>query len=376
VIDAVPVLQTVFRPDRDGLGIPPYIGRMAARAWLLLAAVAALATAGGAGAETAAPKVIVQLQGRVLAVAQDGPHIAWAVGPCGAITIRDLASGKNYGFSGALCDVGGHFGALALGGSQAEWWTDWQGDDYHQDLALGSFGGKANDPALETQWTECGAIAGDGDVIPALGAANGHVFYSYDLISAGPNEAQPCQTPVKKSGGVYDATTNKHLAGTPPALDFAASGTEIALVPLDPNPKANTPSPAGHAVQVYDTGSGKLVATAAVTGNDRALSLSTNVLAVLAKSPAGLRLETFDPSSGSALAAVALPATAGSTISASGGAVVYSLGTRIWSLDARTGKRTPLATAGSAPVGLSIQGNRLVWGENAAGHGRIVSLTV
>ena len=349
---------------------------MAARGWLLLAAVAVLATAGSAAARpAAAPKVLVRLQGQVLAVAQDGPHIARAVGPCGSITIRDLASGRNYGFSGSLCTVGGHFGALALGGSQAEWWTDWQGDDYHQDIGLGRFGGKANEPALETGWTECSATGGDGDIIPALGAANGHVLYSYDLISAGETEDYPCQTPVKKLGGVYDATVNKHLGGTPPALDFAASGTDVALVPLDSDPQANTPSPAGHAIQVYDTSTGKLVATAAVAGKTLALALSPDVLAVLAKSTSGIRLATFDPSSGSALSTAVLPASAGSAISASGTDVVYSVGTRIWELDASTGKRTLLATAGSAPVGLSIQGSRVLWGENVAGHGRILSLS-
>src|SRR5271157_3821215 len=102
----VPVRKTVERPGRDGLGSSPYIGRMAARAWVLLAAVGALATAGSAGALPATtPKVLVQLQGPVLAVAQDGPHIAWAVGPCAAITIHDLPTGKNYGFSGELCTV-------------------------------------------------------------------------------------------------------------------------------------------------------------------------------------------------------------------------------------------------------------------------------
>jgi hypothetical protein len=39
-------------------------------------------------------------------------------------------------------------------------------------------------------------------------------------------------------------------------------------------------------------------------------------------------------------------------------------------------KSTLLATTGAPPVGLSIQGTRLVWGENVAGHGRIVSLDV
>ena len=215
----------------------------------------------------------------------------------GSITIRDLASGRNYGFSGSLCTVGGHFGALALCGSQAEWWTDWQGDDYHQDIGRGRFGGKANEPALEeTGWTECSATGGDGDIIPALGAANGHVLYTYDLISAGETEDYPCQMPVKKLGGVYDATVNKHLGGTPPALDFAASGTDVALVPLDSDPQANTPSPAGHAIHVYDTSTGKLVATAAVAGKTLALALSPDVLAVLAKSTSGIRLATFDPS--------------------------------------------------------------------------------
>jgi hypothetical protein len=59
------------------------------------------------------------------------------------------------------------------------------------------------------------------------------------------------------------------------------------------------------------------------------------------------------------------------SVSAAGRNVVYAAHRAIRRLDARTGAVSTLATARRAPVGLTIEGRRVVWAENVRGGARI-----
>ncbi len=334
----------------------------------MVAASLATPTAGAGPARV--PTTLVTLQHAVYAVAQDGHRIAWAVGPCGSVTIHDLTTGRNYGFSGQLCANGGGFGDLAFGGTQVGWWAYWHGNDYHQDLGAAGIGVKANDPVIETGATECNS-GNDGDLITGLAADGGTVLCSYINVTS--KDGYPCDFPVDKTGGVFLASTGKQVAGPPPALAIAASGGRVAVIPLNGDKKDNSPtSEANGSVEVYDIGTGKLVATATVSGTARSIALSPTVLAVLA----GFQIERFDPTSGAQLGSTTVPSTISKRISISNQTIVYGTGRQIWLLDGITGKRTLLVTAAASPVAVSINGSRVVWGENTGGKSRIVALTI
>jgi dipeptidyl aminopeptidase/acylaminoacyl peptidase len=54
-----------------------------------------------------------------------------------------------------------------------------------------------------------------------------------------------------------------------------------------------------------------------------------------------------------------------------GGTVVYRIGRAIRALNARTGARPLVAVAGRLPIGLSVEGRRVLWVENRAARARI-----
>jgi hypothetical protein len=54
---------------------------------------------------------------------------------------------------------------------------------------------------------------------------------------------------------------------------------------------------------------------------------------------------------------------------------VLRIGRTIVAVDARTGRRRPLARAAAVPVGLSIVGRRVAWAENLGRSARIRSVT-
>jgi hypothetical protein len=86
-----------------------------------------------------------------------------------------------------------------------------------------------------------------------------------------------------------------------------------------------------------------------------------------------LRVEVYDLS-GRFRTAAAVPSRVGS-LSAAGRNVVFATGHAIRRLDARTGVVSTLATAGRNPVGVTIEGRRVVWAENVRGTARIRSVT-
>ena len=61
-------------------------------------------------------------------------------------------------------------------------------------------------------------------------------------------------------------------------------------------------------------------------------------------------------------------------LSMAGSRAVFRTGRMIWLLDARTRKIVRLTTTKDAPIGLSIEANRIAWAENTRGHGRIRAL--
>jgi hypothetical protein len=60
----------------------------------------------------------------------------------------------------------------------------------------------------------------------------------------------------------------------------------------------------------------------------------------------------------------------------SGQRVVFRTGVAIRVLDAKTLRTSVLAVLDSDPIGLSVSGRRVAWGENLDGGGRIRAITL
>ena len=99
----------------------------------------------------------------------------------------------------------------------------------------------------------------------------------------------------------------------------------------------------------------------------------TICLALLVDHNPGLRVELYNLS-GSFRSGVAVPSRVDS-LSAAGRSVVFAAGHAIRRLDARTGVVSTLATGRRTPVGLTIEGRRVVWAENTRGVARIQAVT-
>ena len=89
-----------------------------------------------------------------------------------------------------------------------------------------------------------------------------------------------------------------------------------------------------------------------------------------------MRIEWYDPRSGVELGSTAVAATIAPQLSVSGGKIVYRTGRTISVLDSANGKRSIVTTASATPIGLTIEGSRIAWGENIAGRGRIMALQI
>jgi hypothetical protein len=292
------------------------------------------------------------------------------------VTVRDLRAGRDYGFHGPdFCQFDdGQFGDLAIAGDAVAWWASYHADDAYQWLGIARVGGKQRDDIVDTELTDC-TDGGLGDLITGLAAGAASVLYSYvDMEGEGNNQDFSC-APYKKRGGVFVSSSRRRISGLPPATALAASGDRIAVAPVDPDPGHGFAVPViNGTVEVYDARTRHRVATATVTGAARSVALTDSLLTVLAHTARGFELERFNPRSGASLGETPVPAAISTRISGSGNAVVYSAGRQIWRLDGSTGRHTLLISAASRPVGLSVQRNRVVWGENVGGAGRILAL--
>jgi Tol biopolymer transport system component len=138
--------------------------------------------------------------------------------------------------------------------------------------------------------------------------------------------------------------------------------------------KATVIAPIGRSpVAIRNARTGRLIKRFAIHGYARAIALGLNYIALLVDHNPGLRVELYNLS-GSFRSAVAVPSRVDS-LSAAGRSVVFATGHAIRRLDARTGVVSTLATGRRTPVGVTIEGRRVVWAENTRGVARIQAVT-
>jgi hypothetical protein len=262
---------------------------------------------------------------------------------------------------------------FALGGSRASWYTFAQANDYYTTLETAVVGSRAKTVNGETNWGGPGGCGG-GDVVQAVAADGETAVYSYVHITA---NLSACRW-NKVLGGVYSVAPHRKIDGIPPADALAVGDGVIAVIPVDSNPADMQliPGPKQHKVYLYNTRT-RSIRTVTARGTAREVAVSGSVLAVLVKLAGRNVIERFQTRNGAVLGSTPVPsASKPRCLSVSGTQVVYSTGREIWLLDGLSGKRTLVTTAGGRPIGLSVEGKRVYWGENRGQRGSILTLTL
>lgn len=138
--------------------------------------------------------------------------------------------------------------------------------------------------------------------------------------------------------------------------------------------KARKIAPLPHSpVEIRDARTGRLIKRFTIQGHAHATALASGYVALVVDHEPGVRIELYNLN-GSLRTAAAVSSSV-RILSAAGRTVVFATGHVIRRLDARTGAVTAFATARRTPVGLTIEGHRVVWAENSRGVARIRTVT-
>jgi hypothetical protein len=335
--------------------------------------------------------------GKIDAFAQDGSLLAWfAPSSKGCNTVRLLSLGFAGGVSlpdespearNVTCqwDVVPPVG-IALAGTNVLWTLRDRLSPIPFDYLLGA---GSTDPR-ERRFQEI-AHAGHGAGLWLGGMAGdskpGVVSLVYGLTAVAYVDELACLSnkvcTMKISpndGGVYRIVGRDppiRVPGTNAAIAVAVSGTSVAYIPTGSvGPNGRPLASPGLPIDVRDVESGTLIESIVPKGTPLALALSPGVLAILERTTLGKQLEWYDSSTGELGGSVAVPAKTSSELTANDQLIVFRVGRSIRAAKVATGTVTTLTTAAATPIGLSLEGTRLAWAENVAGHGRIRALFV
>ncbi|MES1246666.1 MAG: hypothetical protein ABUS54_03210 [Actinomycetota bacterium] len=353
----------------------------------VLAAVAAAAAVLTHSAATASrtPTLLYHHAGTVAAFAQDGPDVAWfeAGGTkCNTVHLLELTDGlhatlPDQNHHNVTC----HFAwdpqrpvglALAQKGGRALW-TLPQQSPLQLDYLLGA--GLAAGDRPERRFLEVAHTArGVGQWLGGISGDKGTLVYGVTSVDyedeagclAGTNP-DGCRL-IKSGGGVYwiNGRTAQLVKNTGAAVAVAASGGAVAYVATgaiarDGQPVASADLP----IDIRDVSSGDQISSVQPQGVPIALALSDRVLATLERTPLGLRLAWYDRTTGQPKGSVPVPKTTAPALTASDSLIVFHVGRSLRSVAVDSHRVRVLAKTPSKPIGLSLEGDRLAWAENA-----------
>lgn len=326
--------------------------------------------------------------GPILGVAQDATALAWAGGngptDCWPVRVRHIASGRTavVGAAGGveLCDEYGFW--LAVGGTRALW-AGWEPANHP--LGTVQTGGIGRRPrTLQVLASDYGAT---GDVLVDV-VGDGRTL-AYATVSLVPNDWEACFPEDSaqlascrfrvSAGAVKRVVGDKAIVvrGVPPSFAIAVGGGRLAVVPADLSWRR--PEDALHAradgeVEIRDARTARVVTRVQPRGEVEAVALSARLLAVLVDERGQRRLETYDAPTGRRVASARVGSGV-SQIAAADTAVVFAEQNAIRAIRAPNWTVELLAKP-SNPFDLSIEGGRVIWGENRADGrlGRILAI--
>jgi len=375
---------------------------------LLIAAIALLASlvpppAHASGRRLASAKATPQTLyaapgGTIQAFAQDGPLLAWFApattkSACNSVRVLSLANGGQIRLPdqastarNVTCrwDVAPPVN-LAIAGSDVLWTLREKQAPVQFDYVLGA--GIAD--TRERRFQEVaharrgaglwlGGVAGDSrtgvDPISTLVYGTTAVQFVDEIacLSGG-----SCDMKIS-GGGVYRVTGRKPqlVPNTGAAVQVAVSGASVAYVPAAKADANGVPVAAADLpVQLVDVRTGRRIAGVSPQGTPLAIALAPRMLVMLERTPAGgLTLAWYSTTTGEVVGSVAVPPTTLPELSANDQQAVFRIGRFIHVLTYATGHSRTVAQTVGAPIGISLEGNRLAWAENVKGRGRIRAL--
>jgi Tol biopolymer transport system component len=171
----------------------------------------------------------------------------------------------------------------------------------------------------------------------------------------------PQWSPDGSTIAVGDLDHNKHPEGR-------SSNPGLRLVSPTTG-KARKITPNRSNVEFFDVATGRPTKRFTIDGRAKGIAFGSGYVALLVDHEPGLRVELYDLNGGLRTAAAVPPSVR--TVSAAGHNVVFAAGRVIRRLDARSRAVAGLTTARRMPVGLTIEGHRVVWAENTAGRSRV-----
>ena len=165
------------------------------------------------------------------------------------------------------------------------------------------------------------------------------------------------------------------VAGVPAPALLAVSGSRLALVPANITTcyEGNCPG-AMRRFEIHTILGGRALVSRALDGAPTAITLSDQLVGVLVSSGSSVSIEYFDPKTAVLKGRKAVPRTVADVLGSSGARIVWQVDKVIHVLNASTGTDVVVATAGSNPIGLTIEGKRITWAEHS-GRIRAVYLT-
>jgi hypothetical protein len=185
----------------------------------------------------------------------------------------------------------------------------------------------------------------------------------YSVIRSAEGEDSACVNRPGTTARVVGRQARR-LRGVPGSWWLAIAGPRLAVA-----------DESGR-MEIRSADSGRLAASFRVGGLPIAIALGANYAAAIVRIGESSRLEVHDVPTGELRGSLTLRGRAGPDLSAAGPNVVYSIGNAIHVLHVGTMQRTRVALAAAPPVGLSIEGRRVAWAENARGRAWVKALTL
>jgi hypothetical protein len=342
----------------------------------------------GSGASGEGPQTIYRsTTGPITAFAADGSLLAWfAPGghECNVVHVLSLSGVKvtlpRPGTDNVTCrwSMGSTPVRLAIAEtSGAALWTLHERSQVDLDYVVGAdaseplerrFDQLAHTPAGAGLWL--GGIAGNGSTLVYAVTEVAYVD-QVACLSGG-----SCRLRIA-GGGVRRVVGRRNplIPGTGPAVAVAACAGRIAYIPAaGVGPDGLPVASSSRSIPVRTARGGTVVARIEPDGVPVGIALARHVLALMERDRGETRIAWYDPAGGILLGSVRVSSSASTRIAAGDSAIVYRVGRVLRAIDVMTGQTRTLVTTPVTPVGLSLDGDRLLWAENLRGKGRIRSL--
>jgi hypothetical protein len=354
----------------------------------LLATAGLLALAGAAAAQPPIPHTLRRSgSSTIAALAQDGGLVAWLSSggrKCNAVHMlvdgkTDLVPSPAAGSMTCHWDLSDERPQLALAarGSAALWTLHEKGPypvDYVLTARVGGPERRVDRLAHADNGTGTwlGSVAGDGSTL-AYSWVDVEYVDKISCLSGG-----VCRRRIA-DGGIHLVSSSgvTPLAGAGPALQLASAAGRLAYIPASKVEASGEPAATASAeIEVVDATSGAAVCAVSPRGVPLAIGLAPDVLAVLTRKGIHDRVSWYDTRDGTPLGSVVVPRRTAPQLVTNNRIAIYRVGRSLHGIVLRTGRSRQLATITGTPVGLTLEGGRLVWAENRGGTGRIQMLTV